>query len=593
MDVALTGLDELRHTRRWSQWQALAADRAPFLAPEYFALSRPLVDRGEPLIVTATAGAQMVGALPLVLDHHTLRALRTDHTPAFDYVGTKEGITAIWRTLASDARCSELVLDKVPSRSLLAMELPVLARLDGCPVDVHGDGRHPYLSLAGFEHELKPKFRANLQRCARKAGNLVFERLLAPSDADVAEARAIEAMAWKRAAGTSISTDPRVAQLYAEMLERPGQRASLMFLRANGKRIATLFACEDDRTLYALKIGYDPAYAGISPGHLLVWKVAADAEARGLVELDFVGREDEWKRKWTDRVHDRMMIVIYRRSARGLARYALREVIKPWLPRQLVETPRSPFPRHCQRADLLATHSRTRRAVMRVERGFGLRRKLGRREPRLLGTPSQFPVGTWVRVRGRFQIDATLDDDAKTRGLSFVPAQWETCGETFEVTGHVRRLRDDRGRYRAIDRTVLLAGVDCGSTGEHTGCGRRCPLMYRDEWLEPAPAPEVAAAPIALRHARVRELEDIHAGLDPFGRRDGLTFMPEMSRLAGKRFAIANVLRDVYEDDRWRKPRATIYMLDGARCTGAICGANGPCDRACSLLWHADWLVVE
>ncbi|MFT3698680.1 MAG: GNAT family N-acetyltransferase [Kofleriaceae bacterium] len=595
MDVALTRIEDLERTPQWSGWQTLAADRAPYLAPEFFAMSRSFVEHGEPLVATATAGGTLIGALPLILDRHTLRGLRTDYTPGYDFAGTKEGITAIWKALADDGRWSELVLDKVPSRSLLAMELPVLARLDGCPVDVRSDGRHPYFELEGWQAALKPKFRSNLQRCERKAGNLVLERVLDPSDTDLADALAIEAMAWKGAAGTSIATDPRASNLYTQMLRQPGHRASLFFLRANGKRIATLFACEDAHTLYALKIGYDPAFANISPGHLLVWKVAADAESRGLRELDFVGREDEWKRKWTDRVHDRMIVVIYRRSARGLARYAMREVIKPWLPHQWITTPQSPLPRHCQRADLLAAHSISRRAVLRVERGFGIRGALARRTkpPRRVGEASKFPVGTFVRVRDRLEIDATLDGNDKLRGLAFVEAQWRTCGGVFEVVRHVRRLRNDRGRYRAIDRTVLLAGIDCGATGAHDGCGRRCPLMFRDEWLEPT-SPRASAEPSASVHyARIRDLDEIYAGLDLSGRRDGLTFMPEMAKLAGQRFAIADTLREVYEDDRWRKPRAAIYMLDRALCTGAICGSQGPCDRACMLLWHADWLVVE
>jgi hypothetical protein len=71
-------------------------------------------------------------------------------------------------------------------------------------------------------------------------------------------------------------------------------------------------------------------------------------------------------------------------------------------------------------------------------------------------------------------------------------------------------------------------------------CGRHCPMMYRDEWLEPAPAPPRGPTqPTTVRHARIRSLEEIQAGLDLRGRRDGLTFMPEMAPHAGKRFPIA------------------------------------------------------
>jgi hypothetical protein len=92
---------------------------------------------------------------------------------------------------------------------------------------------------------------------------------------------------------------------------------------------------------------------------------------------------------------------------------------------------------------------------------------------------------------------------------------------------------------------------------------------------------------------RVRSVEEIRAGLDLRGRRGGLTFMPEMAQHAGKRFAIARQLTKVFEYDRWIAPRAPIYILRGAHCSGAVVGDNGPCDRACALMWHEDWLILE
>jgi hypothetical protein len=34
-------------------------------------------------------------------------------------------------------------------------------------------------------------------------------------------------------------------------------------------------------------------------------------------------------------------------------------------------------------------------------------------------------------------------------------------------------------------------------------------------------------------------------------------------------------------------------LLAGAHCTGAVLGTKGPCDRACAMLWHEDWLILE
>jgi hypothetical protein len=212
-----------------------------------------------------------------------------------------------------------------------------------------------------------------------------------------------------------------------------------------------------------------------------------------------------------------------------------------------------------------------------------------------LGEPSRFATGDWVRVRDEVAIRTTLDARGKTRGLAFVPAQWRTCGAVFRVARQVRRLRDDRGRFRPVSHTVLLDHVDCGyGSTAPSGCGRHCPLMFRDEWLELAAAPHVAPpAASRQRHARVRDASDIAGGLDLFGRRDGLTFMPEMAAHAGRRSPIAGRLDQVFEYDEWIAPKRPIYLLEGVQCTGAICRNDGPCERACTLLWHEDWLILE
>lgn len=602
ISAATLALTEVHHGPDWHRWRELASEAPPFLSPEFFALSAPLAEAGRPFLALARHADRLIGALPLVLVDRTFHALRSDHTPEYEYVGTDEGLDAIWRTLRRDRRWSEMILEKVPEHSLLATRLPALARADGCPTVLHPDTRQPFFELPDFEKRLKAHFLTNLRRCERKAGGVELERCVVPTRAAVDEAMAIEAMAWKAAAGTSVAADPKVAHLYRALLRLLGRcgRGSLYFLRVAGRRIATLLAAEDGHTLYALKIGYDPGYASVSPGHLLVWKVAADAERRGLRELNFVGRDDEWKRKWTAQAHSHVSLVVYRRSARGLLAYGLREVVKPRLP-ELMRALQSPLRRGCQRNDILGPSTWRLRLTDRLSRGFGIRsgirRKLvGRPLPlERLGDASQFAPGSWVRVIDEARLRATLDERSRLRGLAFVPTQWESCRNVYRVQQQVRRIRDDRGKFRPVKRTVLLEGVNCAGHGpEPGGCGRHCPLMFRDEWLEPAKAPrQEPPAASTGRHARVRELEQILSGLDLHGRRDGLTFMPEMASYAGRRFAIVERLPQVFEYDRWVAPRRPIYLLEGLHCSGAGAGAAGPCHRACALMWHEDWLILE
>jgi CelD/BcsL family acetyltransferase involved in cellulose biosynthesis len=598
----LEPFDDVRASGAWRSWVDLAGSAPPFLTPEFFALSQPLCDAGEALFVEARVGERLVGALPLVRQGRTLLALSSEHSPAFDYRGTIDGIDATWRALERDRRWDVLTLKNVPATSLLATRFVERARASGARVVLRPGARHAHFLLKDFESRLSSKFLTNLRRCERKAGGVELERVCVPGRSDFAEALAIEAMAWKGALGTSIETDPRVTHLYAALARLFGRRgrANLYFLRAGGRRVATLLCVEDDKCVYALKIGYDPRQAAVSPGHLMVWKVAQQAERRGLEQLDFVGHDDAWKRKWTDQVHEHVTPVIYRRSARGLALSAAREVVRPGLAKSGWD-PRTPLRHGCQRDDRIGRHSFVERVRARLARGLGVKSSVRRlfappkppRDP--LGAASRFAPGDWVRVVEPERVRATLDRHGRDHGLSFVPTQWETCGGVYRVSRLVRRIRDDHGSMRPIGHTVLVEGVTCAGCGvEPAGCGRHCPLMFRDAWLEPADAPRrEPPGPSAGRHARVRSVEQIKKGLDLHGRRDGLMFMPEMAGHAGKRFRVLQRLPRVFEYDRWVETRTPIYTLEGLNCSGAILKSKGPCDRACALLWHADWLDFE
>jgi hypothetical protein len=91
----------------------------------------------------------------------------------------------------------------------------------------------------------------------------------------------------------------------------------------------------------------------------------------------------------------------------------------------------------------------------------------------------------------------------------------------------------------------------------------------------------------------VRGAEEIVAGLDLAGRRDGMSFMPGMAEYAGRRFPIVEIIPKVFEYDRWVDTAKPVYVLEGVHCSGAIPGEPGPCDRACAILWHEDWLIIE
>jgi hypothetical protein len=211
------------------------------------------------------------------------------------------------------------------------------------------------------------------------------------------------------------------------------------------------------------------------------------------------------------------------------------------------------------------------------------------------GAPSRFAAGTWVRVVDADRVFATLDEKKQLRGLPWLWQQWAYCGTVHRVFKPVGRMMDDSRRMRPVNGTVLLDTAPCGGPLGHHGCGRECPLMFRDEWLEEVPPP-VEAAPAACEkglHATVRSVEEIERTLDVRNSRGGLMLMPEMYGYAGKSFRVARKIERVWEGNCYVPVSQPVYMLEGLHCSGAILGADGPCERGCRLLWHADWLRLE
>ena len=194
-------------------------------------------------------------------------------------------------------------------------------------------------------------------------------------------------------------------------------------------------------------------------------------------------------------------------------------------------------------------------------------------------------------------MQATLDERGRLRGLRFTDRQWSYCGSVRVVDRVVRRMLDDEDRMVSISRAVTLAGVTCDGADGIPGCGRACALIFKDEWLEPAPEGEEPPPRPHARHARVKPPQEILDTIGVDGRLDGIAPAPEMLRLGGRRIAVA---RKLEMTDQWPEaaeglppPRDEWYVLDGVRCGGGVLGRAGPCDRQCALIWHASWLELE
>lgn len=120
--------------------------------------------------------------------------------------------------------------------------------------------------------------------------------------------------------------------------------------------------------------------------------------------------------------------------------------------------------------------------------------------------------GSRVRVRGLAEIVETLDEHGSLDGLPFMPEMVPLTASVFTVyrTADAVCVDGDEA-LRDLSDTVLLEGLRCDGSA-HDGCQRRCLMMWKTAWLEPAPD-AVGAAPGAPPHkevsiAQLRTFED-------------------------------------------------------------------------------------
>ncbi|MGO1054169.1 hypothetical protein [Crossiella sp. CA198] len=93
--------------------------------------------------------------------------------------------------------------------------------------------------------------------------------------------------------------------------------------------------------------------------------------------------------------------------------------------------------------------------------------------------------GELVRIRSRAEIEATLDDNLRNRGMSFDEEMAHFCGRTARVLASVDRCIDERtGRMLHLGNPcIVLEGVIC--LGLYNGnCPREFVPFWREIWLD-------------------------------------------------------------------------------------------------------------
>jgi CelD/BcsL family acetyltransferase involved in cellulose biosynthesis len=323
------GLDSLAEP-----WDELAAARhaPPFCQPGWFQAFAEAFGTPTHALVARRAGA-LAGIVPLGQRHSSLRSPTNWHTPGFEPVVVDDEVAA---SLGAElVRLAPACLDLSfvdPSRPFAATLLEE-AGARHRHVITRVVQRSPYVVLDGdFDsytatrpHGLRRalrKRRRQLEACG--SVEFAFEDGTHDLEALLDEGLAIEGSGWKTERGTAILQDPRVEGLYRSVARWAADRGwlELGFLRVDGVAAAFSLALIDDRTHWWLKLGFNPAFGNYSVGTVLTGGVIERAYARGLEVFDFLGPDEPYKLRWTDRVREAYRIQVFDRSPVGIASYA-------------------------------------------------------------------------------------------------------------------------------------------------------------------------------------------------------------------------------------------------------------------------------
>ncbi|MDZ4819397.1 MAG: GNAT family N-acetyltransferase [Planctomycetota bacterium] len=195
-------------------------------------------------------------------------------------------------------------------------------------------------SWGQYQTDWSGNFRRQMRKMVKRAEQLGGVELVtsrpthaAEIDRCLAEGFAVEDRGWKGAEGTSVLKNP-VAYEYlrqqAHEMARLGH-LELTFLQHQGQSIAFEYGWLGKGTYYSPKVGYDEAFAQLSPGQLIRLKMCerffADPEIH---TWDFSGPLVEATEKWTTDSYPVTRMVISTGQLRGRV---LMHAYQSWWPK--------------------------------------------------------------------------------------------------------------------------------------------------------------------------------------------------------------------------------------------------------------------
>jgi CelD/BcsL family acetyltransferase involved in cellulose biosynthesis len=327
-----------------AEWQALfrASEAAPFLSWEWAAAWQQWLGRSvTPRVLTVREGGRLVGLLALGEEERRLAgALLSARRLAFlgagfggaDYLDVL-ALPGCGRDVAQAvgahlARCGQF---DVLELNDMAADSPTVAALaeefgaaSGCRFHVAPRFFCPQVELAdGWAATLKRSRRAeNFKRRLRHfraREGFAHRAVTRPDEATAALERFFVLHEARRAdlGGSEATGHAALKDFHRDLVVRMAEAGLLRFdeLWAEGACRASIYGLDDGRRYSFYNSGYDPAWANLSPGLVLLGLSIESAAGRGIARYDFLRGEEAYKFDWATGTRETVAVRVARRSA--------------------------------------------------------------------------------------------------------------------------------------------------------------------------------------------------------------------------------------------------------------------------------------
>ncbi|MGH2952434.1 MAG: GNAT family N-acetyltransferase [Solirubrobacterales bacterium] len=282
------------------------------------------------MILVLRRAGRLVGVMPLARRRGALVSTSNWHTPAFSPVVEDEEALAELVRAALERTRVRLDLAFVDEASPAIETCVRVSEAGGFRLSSRALLRSPYLDIEGdwqaYEDQLPSRKKKKYRRFRRRLdeqGEVSIE--LSDGTSGLSELLRqgfeIEAAGYEDRPGTAIIARPETKRFYTEVAEWAAERGwlRLWMLRLDGAPIAFGYGLEHDRVYFDLKIGFEPRYAALGPGVLLLRERLQYAFTASLRTYEFLGAPERHKLDWTETLRGRMKLQVFAPTIGGIA----------------------------------------------------------------------------------------------------------------------------------------------------------------------------------------------------------------------------------------------------------------------------------